>query len=176
MENTLLLVVDVQNGFVNDSTRHVLEPINALIRQWRENDKTIVFSRFINPENGLWERLRDWHECKTGPATLLHQDLLTDGAAVRDKQTYTAWGPDLAELCRDRLLDTAVLCGIDTNECVLATAMDIFDAGIRPIVAVDCCASGAGDRFHQAGILLLERALGAHQMLSSQAILSEARS
>lgn len=173
ISSALLLVVDVQNGFVDEDTEHILEPINELLAYWRKNEGVIVCSRFINPEGGLWERLRDWHECKDEPDILLHPALEKGKDLVKDKQTYTAWGADLSKLCAERGLDTAVLCGIDTNECVLATAIDVFEAGIKPLVVADCCASSAGDKFHQAGLLLLERLIGREQIIDSAKILRQ---
>ena len=50
-------------------------------------------------------------------------------------------------LCAERVSQISVV-GIDTDMCVLKTALDIFDLGIEPIILVDCCASrfGRGQR------------------------------
>ncbi len=167
----LLMVVDTQNSFINDHTRHVLRPINELINYWRNQKGSIVFSRFINPEGGPWEKLRSWRECKTEPEILLHSELDKGKDMVVDKHTYSAWGDDVVQLCVSRRLDTVVLCGIDTNECVLATAIDVFDHGFRPVIIRDACASAAGERFHEAALVLLERLLGSEQIIAGSAIM-----
>jgi hypothetical protein len=46
-------------------------------------------------------------------------------------------------LCAERVSQISVV-GIDTDMCVLKTALDIFDLGIEPIILVDCCASRFG--------------------------------
>ncbi len=164
---TLLLIVDVQNGFVNNQTEHVINPINLLIKQWESFNASIVFSRFINPENGPWERFRDWHECKSEPDILLHPKLNNGNNLIIEKFTSSAWGDDLVQLCANQKLDMVMLCGIDTNECVLATAIDIFDAGLRPVVVRDACASASGESFHDAALMLLERLIGQDQIIES---------
>jgi hypothetical protein len=46
--------------------------------------------------------------------------------------------------------------------------MDIFDLGIEPIVLVDCCASTAGLQAHLAGLAILSRNIGPHQLRLTQ--------
>lgn len=92
----LLLVVDAQNSFTNDYTRQVLSPINELINHWRSKS-SIVFSRFVNPDRGPWEKLRNWGECKTEPDILLHPELNKGKDLVVDKHTYSAWGDDVVQ-------------------------------------------------------------------------------
>lgn len=170
IKNTLLLVVDVQNGFVTDGTRHVLPPINKLIRHWHDNNGAVAFSRFINPENSLYEKLRGWCACRSEPEVALHPDLeRNEDDIVFEKPTYSAWGSDVDKFCKSRDIDKVVVCGIDTNECVLATAIGIFDAGFVPVVAKDCCAS-KGQEFHESALMLLEVLLGQEQVVESAAI------
>lgn len=171
ISQSLLLVVDVQNAFVNEQTQHIIIKINRLLRYWRAEKGTVVFSRFINIDEGPWERLRGWSECKTAPDILLHAALDSGDDMVIDKHTYSAWGDDLIQLCTAHVLGEVVLCGIDTNECVMATAIDIFDHGFRPIVVSDACASASGEKFHESALLLLEKLLGREQIIASNEIM-----
>lgn len=173
IDRSLLLVVDVQNCFINDATKHVIEPINQLIRHWHVHNGLIIFSRFINPKGGPWERFRNWQGARTEPEILLHPDLISQGGQIIDKHSYSAWGNELAKRCQERHIETVVLCGVDTNECVLATAIAIFDSGSRPLVAADACAS-RGVQFHTAAIKLLEVLIGKEQVIrNSQLLLLE---
>lgn len=52
------------------------------------------------------------------------------------------------------------VCGLDTDCCVLATAVGLFEKGIRPIVLVDLCDSTGGTESHKAGLLALKRLIG----------------
>ena len=58
------------------------------------------------------------------------------------------------------------LCGIDTDACVMATALDLFQNGIRPVVLAEACASHAGPDYHEAGLKLLARLIGREQIVS----------
>jgi nicotinamidase-related amidase len=164
----LLLVVDVQNGFVNDNTRHVVRPIANLVKKWQtEKLGPVVFSRFINLAGSPWERLRDWHELKNEPDTSLHEAMPQYDAYVFKKSTYSAWSPEVQQVCGGHKVDEVVLCGIDTNECVLATAIDIFESNLTPVLVEDCCASGAGEDMHNTAIKLIKKLIGQEQVKMS---------
>ena len=49
--------------------------------------------------------------------------------------------------------------------CVLKIAMDLFDMNVEPVILVDCCASTAGLQAHLAGLAILSRNIGPHQLL-----------
>ena len=57
------------------------------------------------------------------------------------------------------------LCGLDTDACVLSTAMEIFDANLRPVVISSACASSGGIALHNNAITMLKRNIGAKQVL-----------
>jgi hypothetical protein len=46
--------------------------------------------------------------------------------------------------------------------------MDVFDLGIEPVILVDCCASTAGLQAHLAGLAILSRNIGPHQLRLTQ--------
>ncbi|MGE5442745.1 MAG: isochorismatase family protein, partial [Bacteroidota bacterium] len=71
----------------------------------------------------------------------------------------------------DRLRRDAVsrvhLCGIGTDSSVLISAVDLFEAGIEPVVLAHACASAAGHADHQAGLQILKRLIGDKQVIGS---------
>jgi nicotinamidase-related amidase len=75
------------------------------------------------------------------------------------KSGYGARAPlPLAALAR---YDTVWLAGADTDACVLATALGMFDGGGRVVVREDLCWSSGGVALHRAGLAVLRRQLGA---------------
>lgn len=63
-------------------------------------------------------------------------------------------------LVNDRSFQEVHLCGIDTDACVTACALDLFSMGLRPIVLADACARTGGKEFHEAALRALARSLG----------------
>jgi nicotinamidase-related amidase len=172
-EKSLLLVVDVQNGFINEQTKHVVARINRLTAEWQKRQWPVVCSRFINIEGSPWERLRDWHELKGEPETLLSEDLRVDTPYIFKKSTYSAWSPETQQVAAVHKVQDIVIVGVDTNECVLATALAVFDSGLTPWVIEDCCASNGGSQVHDQTLTLLQALLGKQQVIKTHALLQD---
>jgi nicotinamidase-related amidase len=69
---------------------------------------------------------------------------------VSDKITYSAFADgDFAERLRRRGADTLVFSGVETDVCVLLSALDAVDRGYRVIIATDAVASSV-DKAHEA--------------------------
>ena len=168
-----LIVVDVQNGFINRYTEHIPARIVRLIELGHYDP--ILFTCFINSGGGPYHRFMDWHDCVEPPETNIVQELrpyATDQRTYR-KDGYAGIPEDLTAWLTTNQVDRITIVGIDTDMCVLKVAMDIFDLNIEPIVLVDCCASTAGLQSHLAGLAVLARNIGADQL--RDAGLSEGR-
>ena len=159
-----LLVVDVQRGFINEFTQHIPARITSLIETGEY--APLLFTRFVNSPDSPYQRLLGWHACAEPPETDLVDELapLADADAVFTKLGKTGLPETLAERLRGEGYAQVSVVGIDTDMCVLKTAMDVFDLGIEPIVLVDCCASTAGLQAHLAGLAILSRTIGPHQL------------
>jgi nicotinamidase-related amidase len=159
-----LLIVDVQRGFINEFTEHLPPRIARLIDT--HDFEPVLFTRFVNTPGSPYQRLLDWHDCAEPPETDIVPELaaFASGANVFDKHGLTGMPDALARrLERDHIGELAVV-GMDTDMCVLKIALDLFDAGIEPIVLVDCCASTAGLQAHLAGLAILSRNIGPFQL------------
>ena len=55
---------------------------------------------------------------------------------------------------------TLVICGVNTNNCVLCSCFEAFNRDYRVVVMRDVCASMNGPDYHDAAIKLIEAALG----------------
>jgi nicotinamidase-related amidase len=164
MAGDTLLVVDVQCGFINSFTQHIPRRIARLIDTGAY--ATVLFTRFLNTPDSPYHRLLDWHGSSEPPETELADELarFVQNGNVYDKHGLTGVPDALAErVACDHLQEVAVV-GIDTDMCVLKIAMDLFDLGVEPIVLIDCCASTAGLQAHLAGLAILSRNIGPHQL------------
>ncbi|HEV2108468.1 MAG TPA: isochorismatase family cysteine hydrolase [Thermomicrobiales bacterium] len=160
----VLVVVDVQRGFLNPYTAHIPERIARLVDA-RHYDP-VLFTRFVNVAGSPYHRLLDWHDCAEPPETDIAPEL--ERFAVPDrtftKPGFTGLPDELTALLRQIDPERATIVGIDTDMCVLKVAMDVFDLGIAPVVLIDCCASTAGLQAHLAGLAVLSRNIGALQL------------
>jgi nicotinamidase-related amidase len=155
-----LLVVDVQNGSLNGFTRHVPDRIVQLLA--RRSYNPILHTIFVNRPGSPYHRLLDWHGCEREPETCLAAEL--EPLAIADRIFYKSGLAGLPKALAEHLqlerITRIALAGIDTDMCVLKSALDLFDRGIEPIVLTDCCASTAGLQAHLAGLAILSRNIG----------------
>jgi len=69
--------------------------------------------------------------------------------------------PAVIEKLKDLKTKNIIICGIESHVCVLQTAVDLKDAGLNPLVVMDCVSSRtkenielAKERFRKEGILM----------------------
>lgn len=159
-----LIVIDVQCGFVNDNSQHVVPKMIELIRQARAKNVPVLFTRFINHAHSGHVKWMAWSRFMNSPEVDLHPEILPFVEAVFDKQVYTSFIPPVRAWLEERGITRLYCCGIDTESCVLKTAVDAFESDIEPIVVHDACASHAGQAAHEAGLFVLSRLIGNKQI------------
>jgi nicotinamidase-related amidase len=164
-----LIVVDVQNGFVNRHSETALDGVNRAIEHARALGIPVFFTRFINSEGSAWETLIGWSRLRTSPETDLHSSIASavHPDEVIDKAQYSSVLGEIASLVDGGGFREIAICGIATDSCVLKTAVDLFELGVRPVVLTDAVASHAGEDVHEAGLLLIGRFIGRDQLITT---------
>ncbi len=131
-----IVVVDLQRAFPIPATLCTRIAERARVYPLR------IFTRFVNPPGSLFRRVLDRHSC---PPAAREAELLLEpqpGDLVLEKASYGFTSDQLAEI-RRRGVDQALVCGADTDACVLAIVFSLFDHGI--VCEVDpslCWSSG----------------------------------
>jgi nicotinamidase-related amidase len=67
---------------------------------------------------------------------------------------------DLEHLLRNLRVDTLVIGGVNTNNCVLCSCFEAFNRDLRVVLMEDACASMNGPDYHEAALKVIEAALG----------------
>ena len=165
------LCIDMQNLFDAGAPwetawlPRVLPNIATLARRFAART---IFTRFMPPwrpeaAQGQWRRFyAHWHQVTRRELDPHFLELLpplralVPPAQVIDKTAYSAFGgTDLAPRLQARGADTVILSGTETDVCVLSTALDAVDLGLRVIVLRDCLCSSRDDT-HDALVRLYE--------------------
>ncbi|WP_369384096.1 isochorismatase family cysteine hydrolase [Streptomyces sp. cg36] len=170
----MLIVIDVQHGFINGHSRGALPSIVRVVDGWQAAGGPVVFTRFHNEAGSPYETITGWTRLRTPQEQALVEELApyTDAATVIDKAQSSALTPEAAQLLRDRGWRDLVLCGIDTDACVYDTAIAAYQAGYRPWIVTDACASTGGAQYHDAALLLAARNIGAAHLTTAESVLS----
>ncbi|MFI0742688.1 isochorismatase family cysteine hydrolase [Streptomyces sp. NPDC021100] len=173
--STALLVIDVQQGFVNQHSRDVVPMVVRLVDGWRAAGAPVVFTRFHNAPGSPYETISGWKRLRTAEEQAFAKELdpfIDDSALVIDKAQASAFTPEGSQLIQDSGWSDLVLCGIDTDACVYDSATAAYQRGYRPWVVTDACASSGGSQYHEAALLLAARNLGSDQLITSEVALS----
>ena len=162
MNNIAILIIDVQHGFINEHT----QDIPRLAEQKQVDYDFVWASRLEYSENSpfLIIRKRAGFIDTPNPTELAFTP--QPGANILVKHGYSAATPELLDAFQKHNITQVDLMGVDTDQCVLATALALFDKGITPRILANCCASTAGPEMHKAGLAVMRRALGGHNIVT----------
>jgi len=156
---TAIVVVDMQRVFREATAWRVpgfdgILPAVERLAAW--DPARAVFTRFWTPAapedaRGWWRQYyRRWPDVTLNRLPRDRFELVeplrrfAPPAAVVDKETFSAFAvPAFAEALKRLGADTLVLAGVETDVCVLATALDAVDLGYRAVVVRDATASAA---------------------------------
>lgn len=118
----------------------------------------IVFTKFINDDNSNFYRILNYKGCMTEKDRNIVID--TKNYKIIEKRVYTAYNDELKLYIDSNNIKTIYLCGIDTDACVLKTALDLFENNLDVKVIEDCSMSHSGIEYHNSAINMLRKLIG----------------
>ncbi len=154
--SSLLLVIDLQNAFINKYTEKLPDKIKVIIDN-NEYDH-VAFTRFINFEDSIFVKKLNWRGCIQDKDKKIVID--TKNNRVFDKSIYSAVNNELKEYIHKNQITEIYLCGIDTECCVLKTAFDLFESEYNVYVLKNYCACTHGKERHNRALEILKRNIG----------------
>lgn len=162
-----LLVVGVQTGYMSAATAG----LPAKIRGFCETNQFEhrIFTRFVNPGAGSpFVEILNWKGLQQNAEIALVPELVDLPTLVIDQHGYSPFlDSKLENALREREVREVLVCGIDTDICVLATASGLFDRGFHPIVATDLSMSTWGSEYHEWALRILSRKIGSDNVVNT---------
>lgn len=151
-----LLVVDVQHYFMKDAPddlpQRIVNHRNAISYDY------VVFTNFKNYADSNFVKLLKWDKCNTDQDAQLPKEF-SELASVDNtftRASYSAFKTtDLHAYLQQRRVERLIICGVDTDACVLATAFEAFDLGYH--VKIDFDLTYSSNDLHKAARLIAER-------------------
>ena len=151
-----LIVVDVQPPSINERTEYVVSNIEKLLRSGVKYD-LYVEALFHAEKGSLWDLQHGWTFPKSDrfySAGKIGELLKSHKAITIEKSTKSAFKGNVD--LRKKLLENEIteihVLGIDTCDCVLATAYEAFDLGFFTYVIEECCQVGTRQDRHEDAI------------------------
>ncbi|MDI5936969.1 MULTISPECIES: cysteine hydrolase [unclassified Micromonospora] len=163
----VLVVTDMQNGFVREQSAHIVPVVVDLVRRWQEVGGDTLFTRYFNYAGSPYERFFGWRKLQSSPETDVVSELLPflQRGEMLDKTIYSPFTTEGEDLFAAKGWDDVYFCGIATESCVLKGAVDAFERNLRPWLIADASASHAGREAHDAGLLVARRFIGPGQVI-----------
>lgn len=175
-DRTILLIIDMQKGFVDADSpfcvamaRSTIPALAATVEEARNAGVTIAWVCRLHAKDGSdleafrRQKLEDLDQCDlfhpSGSGFALAQGLYR---APEDlfipKTRYSAFfQTTLKEELEQRGIETVLVSGTQTPNCVRATAFDAFQCGYRTIL-FENCTSSANPQVQKANLDDLEKA------------------
>lgn len=157
----LLLIIDLQNAFINNKTKGLIKRIDSL-RSSGEHDK-IAFTRFVNGKQNPVYKM-GWRGCMDYEEIMLCLEP-NDDEAIFDKRTYSAFNRSLIDYLQDNSINEIYLCGLDIDCCVLMTAINLFENGYNVYILKEYVGCMQGDNIKNNALDLLRRNIGKERII-----------
>lgn len=173
----ILIIIDMQHEFLGSGDDVLVADIAEFATKWVHRQLPVLVTQFRNAPQSSFVKFLGWAGAMQN--TLVESLIELASNNIEEfhsvtKQTYSALTDHGVLAMLDEYgIDTVVLCGVDTDACIMAIALDAFDHGLRPLVLSDLCASSGGDNYHQAALMLLERNIGRRQLSTSKVFMDE---
>ncbi|MFN6497521.1 MAG: isochorismatase family cysteine hydrolase [Nostoc sp. DedQUE01] len=162
--NFCLFIIDIQNGFIAQDTSYVVQRIKSLLEQSIFDN--VVFTKFINTVDSPYVKYLNWHQLLSETEQKIVDDIKPFAKVIFEKTVYTACNKETLKFLKERNIQRVFICGIDTEACVLKTAIDFFENNIITSVLSYYSASNGGDHYHQAAILVLSQLIGISNIIT----------
>lgn len=163
MTASQLLIIDVQNGFINDWTAHVPMRVEGL----QETFDSVLVTRLYNPQKSLYRKLIGWNGFSLGSVDTQLAFAPSPDTTIIDKSSYSCVNTAFIDRLRRDGVSRVHLCGTNTDGSVLASAIGLFEAGFEPVILAHACGSTNGHTEHQAALQILRRLIGEKQVIGS---------
>ena len=158
MDKNCLVIIDMQVGFMNDNTKHLIEPMIDFIK----NNKFdyIAATRYINHENTACYVFEKWKGCMQGTSDVEVVDELKPFInKTFDKDKYSCWNEEFKQYVKENNIKKLTFVGVNTGCCVLHSVYDAYNDLMECEVISNLCGSTSGEQSHKAALRILRECI-----------------
>jgi nicotinamidase-related amidase len=161
--NKALIVIDVQKYFLTDKTKTIVKNISKYLKNNSQKYSVKYFTIFKNDSHAPLWKISGWKGCINSHDIDICDEIkaFTNHNNLFYKNILSAAKvPQIIQGIKKNNISEVSLCGFDTDCCVLATAYDLFDQGIKPVVLENLTWSTSKESLHNPAIQILKRNIG----------------
>ncbi len=160
MGKNALIVIDVQNYYINDHTNELPQKIFDFIK--RNRFDFILFTQFVNRKDSNLIKVFNWDKMMSSPDIDIHKifDKYIEKNNVFRKSTYSIFkSKKFTEFLKKNKITDLFFCGLDTDACILASAYEGFDLDYSVKVLENLTLSHCGTAFEGAAMKIINKNL-----------------
>ena len=158
MNKKAIIVIDLQNCFINRKNRHLVNKIKKHVH--KKQYDFIIFSKFVNSEKSNFFRKLGWKKCMKPPETDIVKELREIPCHIFERPCYSVFkSNDLTRFIREKGIKKIYLCGLDIDACLLASAFDAFDMGLDYEIIKELSGSSSGKKMDESARRIIKRNL-----------------
>jgi len=147
-EDSALIVIDMQNYFINDDTHafipvgtFILSQIQKIIEHYYKQELPVMFTRYCVEKEDSHDIMNRWWGgvlLSTEPDSFLCEELDTQKGTVIRKPGYSAfYKTGLNEILKRKKVKQVVITGVMTHLCCETTAREAFQRGYDVFFVID---------------------------------------
>jgi len=163
-ECSVLLVLDMQDFFLNDSShafipaaKAIIPGVGSLIKGYNTAGRPVIFTRHLNTAADAKLMAKWWRDLISheDPLSEITKELDTSAGSIITKTQYDAfYATALESMLEECGVTQLVICGVMTNLCCETTARSAFVRGMEVFFPVDGTAT-YNQRYHISSLLNL---------------------
>jgi len=160
MGKTALIILDVQNCFINDKTKYL--PIKIKEHLEKQKYDFLIFSKFVNLESSNFSKRLNWEKSKNSPEIDIVPELLEIASKnqIFEKNTYSIFkSQDFLGFLRENNIKKLVFCGLDLDACILASVFEAFDLGFNFEILFELTDSSSKENVYNSANEIIKRNL-----------------
>ncbi len=145
----VLIIVDMQKGFINNNNKFLIENIENLLDNAGGGFDKVISTKFVNHSSSQYVKHLNWNKMQRSGLSEFAIDLPKD-VKIIEKETYglkdRMFSGSIFKLGKNIFTadkDEIYICGTDYDACVLAIGYQFFDHGFQPHFIMDCVGSAA---------------------------------
>lgn len=130
----VLIIVDMQYGFlVKDKYKHLIDRVKFLLNS--EKYDKVIFTKFINTQDSLYVTKLGWQGLQDEKSQSLAINP-NENDVVFEKFGYGC-SNEMLDYIKSLKINEIDICGLQTDACVYAIALNMFDIGIFPNILIN---------------------------------------
>lgn len=161
--DSLLVIMDMQNGYINANTEHLLKDIEELLE---ENKFThVTCTKFINQQSSPFVQLMNCDKMQTKEETDVSPEIMQYSETIFPHYGYSCWTPEFTKYVSNILPKIIYFVGLNTETSILMSAVECFNKKVQTEILADYCDSAEGLESHEVGLATLQRLVGEDRVI-----------